>query len=110
MRVRKNALISLSLLCLALVLLPPSIEAKKARSAASVSQATTHAFSSPATFTPIESSLDIVGDASTVTTTRGGQKAAAPTQDSLKSNLLERVKIAAYFAVWYALNIVYNST
>jgi hypothetical protein len=35
---------------------------------------------------------------------RGGE-----TSELLLSNLLHRLKIASYFALWYALNVVYNS-
>jgi hypothetical protein len=38
---------------------------------------------------------------------RGG--AAAPVPESAMASVLENLKIGFYFALWYALNIVYNS-
>ena len=40
--------------------------------------------------------------------TRGG--AASSNKDAVANSLLQRLKIGFYFGLWYALNIVYNST
>lgn len=40
---------------------------------------------------------------------RAGAKVVAPKQSEFMKDLIHRLKIGFYFALWYALNIVYNS-
>ena len=59
--------------------------------------------------TPQDDNHEIVSllqckDSLPLVSTRGGETSA------FVQDLLGRLKIASYFALWYALNIVYNST
>lgn len=47
--------------------------------------------------------------ASDVIKIRAGAKPVASKKSELVNDLLHRLKIGFYFALWYALNIVYNS-
>lgn len=55
---------------------------------------------------PLETSYPL---ASNVVDIRAGAKAIAPKQSVFMKELIHRLKIGFYFALWYALNIVYNS-
>ena len=102
MRIRKS-LFSVSFLVFAL-----GAEARnKAGSAAS-----SVVFSSPATLkTTNQGMLDLdthtglthLSSGAIIASPRGGETS------ELLRDVLSRLKIAAYFALWYALNIVYNS-
>jgi hypothetical protein len=78
-----------------------------------------HDFGRTTAATPALSSVDNNGDCSLMLSSqlRGGAAAAvvtkrstiATTSASAPSALLVRLKVGFYFALWYALNIIYNS-
>jgi hypothetical protein len=101
MRVQ-NTFCSLTILLILLLLAPSTCEARKAVRAASIT-ADASSFPLYSINTDASSTLGI-SSSSSKQTLRGGETS------QLLQDLLGRLKIASYFALWYALNIVYNST
>jgi len=98
MRVQKT-FCSVTILLISLLLAPSTCEARKAVRAASI---TANASSFPLYSTNADASSTLGISTCSKHTLRGGETS------QLLQDLLGRLKIASYFALWYALNIVYN--